>query len=81
MTKQSAKPSPYIEEARRLRRGGGLPTGAEPRGIEIPDLAVTYSELEPTSCPQSYLLRNELGFMPPVKPSSATATPSTTSCG
>ena len=34
----------------------------------MPDLAVTYSELEAyISCPQSYLLRNELGFMPPVK--------------
>ncbi len=31
-------------------------------------MAVTYSELEAyLSCPRSYLLRNELGFMPPAK--------------
>ncbi len=64
----NAKPSPYITEAEALAASGGLPTGAEPRGIAVPDVAVTYSELEAyLACPRSYLLRNELGFMPPVK--------------
>ena len=35
-------------------------------GSRVPDLAITYSELEAyLACPRSYLLRNELGFMPP----------------
>lgn len=68
VTKNATKASPYILEAQALATSAGLPTGSEPRGIEIPDLAVTYSELEAyIACPQSYLLRNELGFMPPVK--------------
>lgn len=68
VTKKAAKPSPYITEAATFAVSAGLPTGAEPRGIEMPDLAITYSQLDAyLSCPQSYLLRNELGFMPPVK--------------
>lgn len=68
VTKNAVKPSPYILEARELATSGGLPTSAEPHGVEIPDVVVTYSELEAyLSCPQSYLLRNELGFMPPAK--------------
>jgi DNA helicase-2/ATP-dependent DNA helicase PcrA len=66
--KQSARPSPYILEAEKLAVSAGLPTNAEPRGIEVPDLAVTYSEMASyLACPQSYLLRNELGFMPPIR--------------
>jgi DNA helicase-2/ATP-dependent DNA helicase PcrA len=68
VTKNAAKPSPYITEAAMLAASAGLPTDAEPRGIETPDLAISYSELEAyLACPQSYLLRNEMGFMPPVK--------------
>lgn len=68
VTKNSAKASPYILEAQAIAASAGLPTEADARGVETPDLAVTYSELEAyLACPQSYLLRNELGFMPPVK--------------
>ena len=68
VSKNTARPSPYLLEASALAVGAGLPTAAEPRGIEVPDLTVTYSELEAyLSCPQSYLLRNELGFMPPAR--------------
>lgn len=68
-TAQRARPSPYLTEAVSFASsGGGLPTGALPKGIESPDLAVTYSELAAyASCPQSYLLRNELGFMPTIQ--------------
>lgn len=68
VTKKAAKPSPYITEAAALAASVGMPKDAEPRGIETPDVAVSYSELEAyLACPQSYLLRNEMGFMPPVK--------------
>ena len=68
VTKSSARPSPYILEAANLAASAGLPTDTQPRGIEIPDLTITYSELESyIGCPRSYLLRNELGFMPPMK--------------
>jgi DNA helicase-2/ATP-dependent DNA helicase PcrA len=68
VTTNAAKPSPYILEADQLATSAGLPTNADPRGIETPDVAVTYSELEAyLACPRSYLLRNELGFMPPAK--------------
>jgi len=68
VTTNSAKPSPYILEAEQLATSAGLPTDAEPRGIEAPDVVVSYSELEAyLVCPRSYLLRNELGFMPPAK--------------
>lgn len=68
VTTNAVKPSPYITEAQALAASAGLPTGIERRGIESPDLAVTYSELDTyLTCPRSYLLRNEMGFMPPVK--------------
>lgn len=68
-TAQKADPSPYLTEAVAIATASGaLPTGALPKGIEAPDLAVTYSELAAyASCPQSYLLRNELGFMPTIQ--------------
>jgi DNA helicase-2/ATP-dependent DNA helicase PcrA len=66
--KQSRRASPYIEEVEKYVEARHFPTGAEPRGIETPDVAITYSELESyLDCPRSYLLRNELGFMPPAK--------------
>lgn len=65
---QSRRASPYIEEVEEFVDATHFPTGAERRGIEIPDLAITYSELATyLECPRSYLLRNELGFMPPAK--------------
>ena len=69
MTTNTVRPSPYILEADAARRRApACPTSAEPHGIETPDVAVTYSELEAyLACPRSYLLRNELGFMPPAK--------------
>lgn len=68
VTKNAVRASPYIEEAEHYAEAAGLPTNAEPRGIENPDLAITYSELEAyIDCPRSYLLRNELGFMPPAR--------------
>ena len=68
VTTNAVKPSPYILEAANLVANAGLPTDAPPHGAETPDLVITYSELESyLACPQSYLLRNELGFMPPVK--------------
>jgi DNA helicase-2/ATP-dependent DNA helicase PcrA len=68
VTKNAAKASPYILEAAKFAKNAGLPTSAEPRGIEAPDLAITYSELDAyLTCPRSYLLRSEMGFMPSVK--------------
>lgn len=68
VTTNAARPSPYITEAAALAASAGLPTEIDPRGIEKPDVAVTYSELEAyLTCPRSYLLRNEMGFMPPVR--------------
>jgi DNA helicase-2/ATP-dependent DNA helicase PcrA len=68
VTTNSARASPYIEEAEEFVSSSTLPTVIEPRGIESPDVAITYSELEAYfTCPRSYLLRNELGFMPPAK--------------
>ena len=68
-TAQVAKPSPYLVESQAFASASGaLPTGALPKGLEAPDLAVTYSELAAyASCPQSFLLRNELGFMPAIQ--------------
>jgi DNA helicase II / ATP-dependent DNA helicase PcrA len=67
VNKQSRTPSPYILEAQRLADVGGFATAAVPTSTESPDLAVSYSELASyADCPQSYLLRNELGFMPPL---------------
>lgn len=68
VNKQTRKPSPYLLECQTIASGGALPTGAVPVGLETPDLAVTYSELAAyADCPRSYLLRNELGFMPPLQ--------------
>lgn len=67
VTTNAVKPSPYVLEAAKLTASAGLPTDALPRAIDTPDLVITYSELETyLTCPQSYLLRDEIGFMPPV---------------
>lgn len=68
VNKQSRQPSPYILEAQAIASSGGLPTNAEPRGAAPTSITVSYSELDAyMACPQGYLLRNELGFMPPVQ--------------
>jgi DNA helicase-2/ATP-dependent DNA helicase PcrA len=68
VNKQSRQPSPYILEAQAIASTGGLPTNAEPRGAAPTSITVSYSELDAyIECPRSYLLRSELGFMPPVQ--------------
>lgn len=65
---QSRRPSTYIVEAAAIARKGGLPTSAEPRREAPASMSVTYSEIDTyMECPRSYLLRNELGFMPPLQ--------------
>ena len=65
---QSRQPSPYLLEAQAIAVSGGLPTNSEPHGEAPSSIAITYSELDAyMECPRSYLLRNELGFMPPVQ--------------
>lgn len=68
VNKQTRRPSPYLNECVAVVSSTGHPTSAVPKGLETPDLTVTYSELAAYSdCPQSYLLRNQLGFMPPIQ--------------
>ena len=66
---QSRKDSPYLTECmRHAQSDHGHPTSAAAKALEVPDLTITYSELAAyAECPQSYLLRNELGFMPPIQ--------------
>lgn len=65
----AVSPSPYpVECATTTASGGGLPTVPTAGAVEVPEVAVTYSELAAyADCPRSYLLRNELGFMPALK--------------
>ncbi|WP_249019491.1 ATP-dependent DNA helicase [Conexibacter sp. S30A1] len=69
VNKNNVAPSPYLNECiAHASADTGHPTGALPTSVSIPDLAVTYSQLAAyAECPQSYLLRNELGFIPPIK--------------
>lgn len=68
VTTRRTPPSPYLTECNELVQNVGLPTSANASGFDLPDLAITYSDLAAyTVCPQSYLLRRELGFMPPIK--------------
>lgn len=68
VTTQSVPPSRYLTECISLVESGGLPDSVVATGLEVPDLAVTYSELAAyAACPRSFLLRNELGFMPPLQ--------------
>lgn len=66
---QNRKDSPYLTECLAyIQPDPGYPTSAAAKGLEVPDLTITYSELAAYGeCPQSYLLRNELGFMPPIQ--------------
>lgn len=61
-------PSPYLLDCLRHVHSTGRPSTVDPVGIEIPDLHVTYSALASyRNCPHSYLLRSELGMMPPIQ--------------
>lgn len=66
---QNRKDSPYLTECiAHVPSEVGYPTPASAKGLEVPDLTVTYSEIAAyAECPQSYLLRSELGFMPPIQ--------------
>lgn len=61
--------SPYFDEIVSAYSSAGVPTSVTSKSTdEEPDLAITYSELAAyESCPRSYLLRNELGFMPTIQ--------------
>lgn len=68
VTRNAVRASPYILEASKFAASGGLPTGIEPHGAQESELQITYSQLESyLDCPQAFLLRDELGFMPAVK--------------
>jgi len=68
VNKQGRRPSPYLVECSAHASSGGYPTRVDPKGASTPDLAITYSELAAyLSCPQSYLLRNQLGFQAPIQ--------------
>lgn len=65
--KNAVNPSPYIIEAAGYGISGVLPSDVDTRSAEVPDLSLTYSELASyMDCPQAYLLRTRLGFMPPI---------------
>lgn len=62
--------SPYFDELMNAYGHQGTPSSATSRSqTAAHDLAVTYSELAAfESCPRSYLLKNQLGFMPAIRP-------------
>ena len=65
---QGRQPSPYLVECCEYAISGGHPTGIDSRNSDTPDLTVTYSELAAyLTCPQSYLLRSQLGFLAPIQ--------------
>ena len=65
---QGRRPSPYLVECSAYAISGGYPTGVDSRSSDTPDLTVTYSELAAyLTCPQSYLLRSQLGFQAPIQ--------------
>jgi DNA helicase-2/ATP-dependent DNA helicase PcrA len=61
--------SPYYDEVANAYNKSGTPTSATTKGSSgQADLTITYSELAAfESCPRSYLLKNELGFMPAIQ--------------
>ena len=61
--------SPYYGEVANAYAKTGIPTSATGKGTASEaDLAITYSELALyETCPRSYLLKNELGFMPTIQ--------------
>jgi DNA helicase-2/ATP-dependent DNA helicase PcrA len=68
VNKQGRRPSPYLVECSAHATGGGYPATVDSKSAVTPDLAITYSELAAyLTCPQSYLLRNQLGFQAPIE--------------
>lgn len=61
--------SPYYDEVANAYNNAGAPTSVTAKGTSgRTDLTITYSELAAfQSCPRSYLLKNELGFMPAIQ--------------
>lgn len=61
--------SPYYDEVANAYNNVGVPTSATGKETASEgDLAITYSELAAyETCPRSYLLKNELGFMPTIQ--------------
>lgn len=61
--------SPYYDEVANAYGKAGRPTSATGKAVSSEvDLAITYSELAAfETCPRSYLLKNELGFMPTIQ--------------
>lgn len=61
--------SPYYDEVANAYDNAGTPTSAKGKAASSEsDLAITYSELAAfETCPRSYLLKNELGFMPTIQ--------------
>lgn len=65
---QGRRPSPYLVECSEYATSGGYPAGIDSRNSDTADLTVTYSELAAyITCPQSYLLRSQLGFLAPIQ--------------
>lgn len=62
--------SPFYDEVVNAYDKAGTPTAATTTKSSVEaDLAITYSELAAfESCPRSYLLKHELGFMPTIQP-------------
>lgn len=62
--------SPYFQEVADSLNDAGTPTSVTSKNSTTSrDLTITYSDLAAfESCPRSYLLKNELGFMPTIKP-------------
>lgn len=61
--------SEYLEYARQVFTNHGIPTSISSKGgTAASELALTYSELAAfDSCPRSYMLKNQLGFMPTIQ--------------
>ena len=68
VNKAGRRPSPYLVECAAHASSGDYPTSIDSHGAPTQDLAITYSELAAyLTCPQSYLLRNQLGFQAPIQ--------------
>jgi DNA helicase-2/ATP-dependent DNA helicase PcrA len=68
VNKRASRPSAYISEIAALVPTPSAPGGIDASGADDPVTTLSYSELESyLSCPKSFLLRNQLGFMPPVR--------------
>lgn len=69
-TGKNRSSSQFYVEVDNAFTGAGMPTSVKSKGSNTElDLAITYSDLAAyESCPRSYLLKNELGFMPTIQP-------------